>query len=267
MPWTLATWNVNSLRVRLPHLLDWLATQAPDVVCLQETKLEDDLFPYDELAAAGYASVASGQRAYNGVAVLTRVPRAASMDDVVTGIPGFPDEQKRILAVTVGDVRVVCLYVPNGQSVGSDKYDYKLRWFGSLTTWLAGELTRHPRLAVLGDFNVAPEERDVHDPRRWENSVLFSERERAALRAVMAAGLTDAFRLFDQPERSYSWWDYRLLSFQKKRGLRIDHILVSPALAGDCIGCVIDVEPRKLERPSDHAPVLATFKDPVEVPA
>ncbi len=269
VPWTLATWNVNSLNVRLPHVLDWLATQAPDVVCLQETKLEDEAFPYDELAAAGYASVASGQKSYNGVAVLTRVPRAASLDDVVTGIPDFPDEQKRILAVTVGDVRVVCLYVPNGQAVGTEKYAYKLRWFESLTAWLARELARHPKLAVLGDFNVAPEERDVWSPARWSGSVLFSEPERAALRAVMAAGLTDSFRLFDQPERSYSWWDYRLLSFQKKRGLRIDHILVSPVLARECIGCVIDVEPRKLERPSDHAPVLATFKDPdpVEVTA
>ena len=261
MPWTLATWNVNSLKVRLPHLLNWLATQAPDIVALQETKMADDVFPYDELAAAGYASVASGQKTYNGVAVLTRVPRAASMDDVVTGIPGFPDEQKRILAVTVGDVRVVCLYVPNGQAVGTDKYRYKLSWFESLTTWLEEELKRHPRLAVLGDFNVAPEDRDVHDPKAWANSVLFSEPEKAALRAVMAAGLTDSFRLFDQPERSYSWWDYRLLSFQKKRGLRIDHILVSAPLARECIGCVIDVEPRRLERPSDHAPVIATFKD------
>ena len=261
MPWTLATWNVNSLKVRLPHLLDWLARQTPDIVALQETKLEDEAFPYDELAAAGYASIASGQRAYNGVAVLTRVPRAASMDDMVTGIPGFPDEQKRILAVTVGDVRVVCLYVPNGQAVGTDKYHYKLAWFASLTAWLKEELVRHPRIAVLGDFNVAPEDRDVHDPQRWAGSVLFSEPEKAALGAVVAAGFADAFRLFDQPERSYSWWDYRLLSFQKKKGLRIDHILVSPALARECTGCVIDVEPRRLERPSDHAPVLATFRE------
>lgn len=261
MAWTLATWNVNSLKVRLPHLLGWLATQAPDIVGLQETKLADEAFPYDELAAAGYASIASGQKTYNGVAVLTRVPRAASMDDVVTGIPGFPDEQKRILAVTVGDVRVVDLYVPNGQSVGSDKYAYKLAWFESLTRWLEEELVRHPRMAVMGDFNVAPEDRDVHDPKAWANSVLFSPRERAALQAVMAAGFTDAFRLFDQPERSFSWWDYRLLSFQKKRGLRIDHILVSPALSRECTGCIIDVEPRKLERPSDHAPVIATFRE------
>jgi exodeoxyribonuclease III len=259
--WTLATWNVNSLKVRLPHLLTWLATHAPDIVALQETKVADEAFPYDELAAAGYASVASGQKTYNGVALLTRVPRAASMDDLVTGIPGFPDEQKRILAATVGDTRVVCLYVPNGQSVGSDKYAYKLRWMESLTSWLKGELVRHPRLAVLGDFNVAPEDRDVHDPKAWANSVLFSPPERQALQAVMAAGLTDAFRLFDQPERSFSWWDYRLLSFQKKRGLRIDHILVSPALARECTGCIIDVEPRRLERPSDHAPVIATFRD------
>lgn len=259
MPWTLATWNVNSLKVRLPRLLEWLAQHAPDVVALQETKTTDDHFPYDELAAAGYASVASGQKTYNGVAILTRVPRAAAMGDLVTAIPGFTDEQKRVLAVTVGDTRIIDLYVPNGQAVGSDKYAYKLAWFAALRDWLEGELARHPRLAVLGDFNVAPEDRDVHDPAAWVGQVLVSEPERAALRGLFALGLDDAFRRFDQPERSYSWWDYRMLAFQKKRGLRIDHILVSPALAADCTACTIDVEPRRGERPSDHAPVIATF--------
>ena len=259
MAWTLATWNVNSLKVRLPRLLAWLADHAPDVVALQETKLVDDVFPYDELAAAGYASVAAGQKTYNGVAVLTRVPRAASMDDVVTAIPGFADEQKRVLAVTVGDTRIIDLYVPNGQEVGSEKYAYKLAWFAALTPWLRDEMARHPRLAVLGDFNVAPEDRDVHDPAAWAGQVLVSDAEREALRGLFALGLADSFRLFDQPERSWSWWDYRMLAFQKKRGLRIDHILVSPGLAADCTACTIDAEQRKGERPSDHAPVIATF--------
>ncbi len=259
MAWTLATWNVNSLKVRLPRLLAWMAGHAPDVLALQETKLTDDVFPYDELAAAGYASVASGQKTYNGVAVLTRVPRAAAMDDVVTAIPGFDDPQKRVLAVTIGDTRVVDLYVPNGQEVGSDKYAYKLAWFAALTPWLREELARHPRLAVLGDFNVAPEDRDVHDPAAWAGKVLCSEPEREALRGLFALGLADSFRLFDQPERSYSWWDYRMLAFQKKQGLRIDHILVSPALAADCTACTIDVAERKGDKPSDHAPVVATF--------
>ena len=259
MPWTLATWNVNSLKVRLPHLRAWLAEHAPDVVALQETKLTDDAFPYDELAAAGYASTAAGQKTYNGVAVLTRVPRAAGTGDVVTAIPGFSDDQKRVLAVTIGDTRVVDVYCPNGQEVGSEKYAYKLAWFAALATWLRDELARHPRLAVLGDFNVAPEDRDVHDPAAWAGKILFSEPEKEALRALGALGLADAFRLFDQPERSYSWWDYRMLAFQKKQGLRIDHILVSPALAADCTACTIDVAPRKAERPSDHAPVIATF--------
>ena len=260
MALTVATWNVNSLKVRLPHLTDWLAKHAPDVVALQETKTEDDAFPYDELAAAGYASTASGQKTYNGVAVLTRVPLAAAPGDVLTAIPGFADEQKRVLAVTVGDVRVVDVYIPNGQSVDSDKYRYKLAWLAALTAWLREEIARHPKLVLLGDYNIAPEDRDVHDPKEWAGQVLFSEPEKAAFRGLVALGLADAFRLFEQPERAYSWWDYRMLAFQKKRGLRIDHILVTPALAKACTACTIDVEPRRAERPSDHAPVLARFE-------
>jgi exodeoxyribonuclease-3 len=260
MSLTVATWNVNSLKVRLPHLTDWLAKHAPDVVALQETKLEDDAFPYDELAALGYASTASGQRTYNGVAVLTRVPRAAAPGAVVTAIPGFADEQKRVLAVTVGDVRVIDVYVPNGESVDSDKYRYKLAWLGALTAWLRDELARHPKLVLLGDYNIAPEDRDVHDPKEWAGRVLFSEPEKEAFRGLVGLGLADAFRLFEQPERSYSWWDYRMLAFPKKRGLRIDHILVTPALAKACTACTIDVEPRRAERPSDHAPVLVRFE-------
>jgi len=259
MALTVATWNVNSLKVRLPHLLAWVAEYAPDVVALQETKLTDDAFPYDELAAAGYASTASGQKTYNGVAVLTRVPRAAAPGDVVKAIPGFPDEQKRVLAVTVGDVRVVDVYIPNGQSVDSDKYRYKLSWLAALTAWLRQEIARHPKLVLLGDYNIAPEDRDVHDPKAWAGQVLFSEPEKEAFRGLVALGLTDAFRLFEQPERAYSWWDYRMLAFPKKNGLRIDHILVTPALAKACTSCTIDVEPRRAERPSDHAPVVARF--------
>jgi exodeoxyribonuclease-3 len=252
----LATWNVNSLKVRLPHLLDWLAAARPDVLCLQETKIEDAKFPVAELQAAGYRAAYSGQRTYNGVAILSRQPAA----DVTPGLFGFPDEHKRVIAATFQDMRVICLYAPNGQAPGTDKYAYKLRWYEALATWLAEELARHPRLAVLGDLNVAPEARDVHDPKRWEGQIHFSEPERAALQSVMQVGLADAFRLFPQPEKLFSWWDYRLLAFQRNWGLRIDHILLSEALAKRCMACTIDKEPRKRERPSDHAPVIAELR-------
>lgn len=247
----IATWNVNSLRVRLPHLLDWLARHRPDAMCLQETKCDDAAFPAAELAAAGYCALHSGQRSYNGVAILTRRPAA----EVCRAIPRFADEASRVLAADFEGVRIVSVYVPNGQLVGSEKYDYKLRWMAALRDWLAGELAAAPRLAVLGDYNVAPEPRDVHDPALWEGRVLFSPPERAALAALFGLGLADAFRLFEQPERSYTWWDYRMMAFRRKMGLRIDHILLSPELARACRACAIDVEPRKLERPSDHAPV------------
>ena len=253
----LATWNVNSLKVRLPQLLEWLGRERPDVVCLQETKMEDAVFPAAEIRAAGYEVVFSGQRTYNGVAVLSTAP----LEDVSAGIPGFADEQKRVLAVTRNGVRVVCAYVPNGQSVGSDKYEYKLRWFAALRNYLAAELARHPQLALAGDFNVAPEDRDVHDPKAWEGQVHVSEPERAAWRALIEAGTVDAFRAFEQPEKSYSWWDYRMMGFRRNAGLRIDHILVSPALAARCTGVSIDKEPRRLERPSDHTPVIAEFRN------
>jgi exodeoxyribonuclease-3 len=248
----LVTWNVNSLKVRLPQLLDWLAAHAPDVVCLQETKLEDVNFPAQALRAAGYEAAYSGQKTYNGVAILSRAPAR----DVSAGIPGFADEQKRVIAATVDGVRVVCVYVPNGQSVGSDKYAYKLRWLEALRDWLAAELKAHDRLTVLGDYNVAPENEDVHDPKQWEGQVLFSEPERAALRQLVALGLRDAFRLFPQPEKSFTWWDYRMNAFKRGMGLRIDHILLSEPLAASCGACAIDVEARKVERPSDHAPVV-----------
>ena len=251
----LATWNVNSLRVRLPHLLDWLAAHSPDAMCLQETKCEEGQFPAAELMAAGYCSLHNGQRTYNGVAILTRAPGA----EVCRAIPDFADDQSRVLAADHDGVRVISVYVPNGQSVGSDKYDYKLRWMEALARWLEGELARHPRIAVMGDFNVAPEERDVHDPRMWEGRVLFSLPERAALKRLADAGFVDAFRLFEQPERSYTWWDYRMMAFRRKMGLRIDHILLSPPLEARCTACIIDKAPRKLEQPSDHTPVIATL--------
>ncbi len=251
----LATWNVNSLKVRLPHLTDWLVQARPDIVCLQELKLEDAKFPHAELAAAGYAAACLGQKTYNGVAILARAAPA----DIHMGIPGFADEQKRVIAATADGTRIVCVYCPNGQAVGSDKYDYKLRWFAALKDYLAQELKRHPRLAVAGDFNVAPEDRDVHAPKAWEGQVHDSEPERAAWRALLALGLKDSFRLFEQPEKIYSWWDYRMMAFRRNAGLRIDQILVSPELAQRCVACSIDKAPRKLERPSDHAPVVAEF--------
>ena len=249
----LATWNVNSLKVRLPQVLDWLATAQPDVLCLQELKLEDKAVPVAEIEAAGYRVAFSGQKTYNGVAILAR----GEIKDVGRDIPGFDDPQKRVICATVDDMRVVCGYFPNGQEVGSDKYDYKLRWLAALTEWLRGELAFHPRLALLGDYNIAPEDRDVHDPDAWRGKILCSEPERAAFRALIDLGFADAFRLFEQPEKSFSWWDYRMMAFRRNMGLRIDHILLSAPLAARCTACAIDKAPRKLERPSDHAPVLA----------
>ena len=252
----LATWNVNSLKVRLPQVLDWLATAQPDALCLQELKLEDKAFPLAEIEAAGYQVAFSGQKTYNGVAILAR----HELTDVSRDIPGFDDPQKRVIAATVGGVRVICGYFPNGQEVGSDKYEYKLRWLAALTAWLREELVRHPRLALLGDYNIAPDDRDVHDPVAWQGRILCSEPERAAFRALIDLGLTDAFRLFEQPEKSFSWWDYRMMGFRRNLGLRIDHVLLSPPLAATCTACSIDKAPRKLERPSDHAPVIAELR-------
>ena len=246
----LATWNVNSLKVRLPALGDWLGAAKPDVVCLQETKLEDAKFPRAELEAAGYGAAFSGQKTYNGVAILSK----KELSEVNAE---FPDEQKRFIAATVEGTRIICVYCPNGQAVGSEKYGYKLRWFASLRERLKEELARHPRLAVLGDFNVAPEDRDVHDPEAWEGQVHVSAPERAAWRALLALGLKDAFRLFPQAENVFSWWDYRTRAFSRNAGLRIDQILLSAELAARCTACAVDVGPRRGERPSDHAPVIA----------
>ena len=249
----LATWNVNSLKMRLPRLLDWLAAQQPDALGLQETKTEDSKFPAMELAAAGYSAAFSGQKTYNGVAILTRQPAT----DVRVDMPEFSDDHKRVIAATIGDVRFVCFYVPNGQAVDSDKYQYKLRWLAAATAYLRHELARHPRLAVVGDINIAPEDRDVHDPDLWRGQVLCTDAERAAFADWLALGLKDAFRLFDQPPKTFSWWDYRMLAFPKNNGLRIDHILLSPALASACSACYVDRAQRKGEKPSDHAPVIA----------
>jgi len=252
----LATWNVNSLKVRLPQVIEWLARQQPDVLCLQETKTEDGAFPAIALQATGYQCVFAGQKTYNGVAILSRQPATG----VAVGIPGFPDEQKRVIAATVAGLRVICAYFPNGQSVGSDKYAYKLAWIEALTAWLRQEMTGHPRLALAGDFNVAPEARDVHDPAAWEGQVLCSPPEREAFGRLVALGLADAFRLFDQAEPGYTWWDYRMAAFRRNLGLRIDHILLSRPLAETCLACGVDRLPRQAERPSDHAPVVAELR-------
>ncbi|HVL75942.1 MAG TPA: exodeoxyribonuclease III [Noviherbaspirillum sp.] len=251
----LATWNVNSLKVRLPQVLQWLAENPVDVLCIQETKLTDDKFPQAEIEAAGYASVFTGQKTYNGVAILSKHP----FSEVVRNNPLFEDEQQRIIGATIEGMRVVCAYVPNGQAVGSDKYQYKLRWLGALREWLGEELKTHENLALLGDYNIAPDERDVHDPAAWEGQVLFSEPEREHFRELLALGFKDAFRLFEQPEKTFSWWDYRMMAFRRNMGLRIDHILLSAPLAARCSACAIDRAPRKWEQPSDHAPVVATL--------
>lgn len=253
----LGTWNVNSLAVRLPQLLAWLATEQPDVLVLQETKLTDDKFPAAELAEAGWRAAWFGQKTYNGVAVLAR----EQPQDVVRNIPGFGDEQARVIAATVGGLRVVGAYFPNGQAPGSEKFDYKLAWIRALRDWLRDELARHPRLVLMGDFNIAPEDRDVHDPVAWAGQILCTDEERTHFRALLGLGLVDAYRLFEQPDKCWSWWDYRQLAFRRDQGLRIDHVLVSQALAGAVAACGIDRAPRRHERPSDHAPVLLTLAD------
>lgn len=251
----IATWNVNSLRVRLPHVLQWLAAVQPDVLAIQETKTVDEQFPLAELQAAGYSAVFAGQKTYNGVAILNKSPAT----EVVTDIPGLDDPQRRILAATIDGVRVVNLYVVNGSEVGSDKYAYKLAWLAKVTAWLQQQAALYPKLVVLGDFNIAPEDRDVHDPVAWGDGILCSPAERAALQAMQALGLSDTFRQFAQPEKSFSWWDYRAAGFRRNHGLRIDLILASQLLAAACLSCVIDREPRTWEKPSDHTPVIAEF--------
>ncbi|GLQ91326.1 exodeoxyribonuclease III [Dyella acidisoli] len=251
----IASWNVNSLKVRIPHLTQWLADARPDVVALQETKLEDAKFPVDELAAAGYQAIYAGQKTYNGVAILARNDAGLSFEDVITDIPGLDDPQRRILAATVGGVRVVDLYVVNGKAVGDEKYTYKLHWLEKVHAFLAKEIQRHPKLVVLGDFNIAPDDRDVYDAPAWGEEVLCSPPERAALKAITELGLHDSFRLFEQDAGHYSWWDYRQGAFRRNMGLRIDLILLGDALKSSAKSATIDREPRRWERPSDHTPV------------
>lgn len=251
----IATWNVNSIRVRLPQVLEWLKQENPDVLCLQETKITDENFPVDVFRGSGYQAIYAGQKTYNGVATISRAPA----EKIVVTLPGADGVQKRFLAAVINGVRVINVYVPNGEEVGSEKYSYKLSWLEALEKYLAGQLKNHAQLVLLGDYNIAPEESDVHDPKLWEGHVLFSDKERAAFQRLIRSGLTDVFRKFEQPEKSFSWWDYRAGGFRRNHGLRIDHILCSPGLAERCSACRIDTNPRRHERPSDHAPVIAQF--------
>lgn len=254
-PIKVVTWNVNSLRVRLPQVLDWAEQHAPDLLCLQETKLPDGDFPRSEIEAAGYHVLYAGQKTYNGVAIMSR----AQGGDMVTDLPGLDDTQRRVLGASFGDLRVLNVYVPNGQSVGSDKYAYKLDWLKKLRSYVGRQLKVYKKFILLGDFNIAPADEDVHDPDLWRNSVLFSEPERAAFMSLVKLGLHDSFRLFEQAPDTFSWWDYRAAAFRRNRGLRIDHVLCSGVLAERCRACFIDKVPRGWERPSDHAPVVAEF--------
>jgi exodeoxyribonuclease-3 len=258
----LATWNVNSLAVRLPQVLEWLVANPVDVLVLQETKLTDDKFPHAEIQAAGYAVQWFGQKTYNGVALISRSPAL----QVVKNIPGFDDEMARVIAGSVGGVRVIGAYFPNGQAPDSDKFVYKMRWQDALHDWVQAELAAHPALVLMGDFNVAPDDRDVYDPVGWHNQIHCTPQERAQFQRLLALGLVDAFRLFEQPIKSWSWWDYRNLAFRKNQGLRIDHILVSQALVPQVQACSIDKLPRKNDRPSDHAPVIVTMSESAPAP-
>ncbi len=250
-----ATWNVNSMNVRQGHVVEWLQSQDPDVLVLQEIKQPTDKFPADALHAIGYRSIASGQKTYNGVAVISK----AEATDPVTELPGLDDPQRRVLATTIEGIRIIDLYVPNGSEVGSDKYRYKLGWLASLRDYVQAEMRQHEDLVVLGDFNIAPADEDVHDPEKWGDAILCSPLERQALAALVDLGLTDVFRKFDQPEKTFSWWDYRAAGFRRNAGLRIDLILSSASMAERCTASYVDKEPRSWDRPSDHAPVIAEF--------
>ena len=251
----IATWNVNSMKVRLPHVVEWLQANDPDVLVLQEIKQLTENFPADELQAIGYRSIASGQKTYNGVAVIGKTP----CTDAITDFPDFQDPQRRVLACTIGDVRVIDLYIPNGSEVGSEKYAYKLEWLASLKRFLESEMQQHENVVVLGDFNIAPADEDVHDPEKWGDAILCSPLERAALTSLLDLGLTDVFRKFEHPEKTFSWWDYRAAGFRRNAGLRIDLILTSASMTQRCTASYVDKEPRAWERPSDHAPVVAEF--------
>lgn len=256
---SLATWNVNSLKVRLPHLLQWLQANPVDLLGLQELKLTDENFPLAELDELGYGAVYAGQKTYNGVAILYKKATMPVPVDVEVNLPSFPDEQKRVIAASFGDLRFISAYVVNGSEVGSDKFEYKKAWLDALLNDCSKWLAQYPKLALVGDYNIAPDDRDVHDPVAWAGQVLCSEEERSRFRALLGLGLVDSFRLFEQPAKTYSWWDYRMLGFQKNKGLRIDHVLLSQPLAASCTASLIDRAPRKWEKPSDHAPAVATL--------
>lgn len=249
----IASWNVNSLRVRLPQVLEWLELSQVDVLALQETKTQDPDFPREEIESAGYEVVYSGQKTYNGVAIIAK----QSPQDIVTDVEGLDDPQRRILVATVGDIRVINLYVVNGSEVGSEKFEYKLHWLEQVTKHINIELEKHKKVVVLGDFNIAPDDRDVHDPEAWQGKILCSDDERTALNKILDLGFKDTFRLFDQEEQLFSWWDYRGGGFRRNHGLRIDLILASDVLK--CKSSCIDKTPRSWERPSDHTPVIAEF--------
>ena len=251
----IATWNVNSMNVRLPHVVEWLQSHEPDVLVLQEIKQLTEKFPTEALQEIGYHSIASGQKTYNGVAVISKNPAT----DPVTDFPDLDDPQRRILASTVDDIRIVDLYIPNGSEVGSEKYEYKLNWLKSLRNFLEAEMQRHENVVVLGDFNIAPADADVYDPEKWGDAILCSPLERQALRELFELGLTDVFRKFEHPEGTFSWWDYRAAGFRRNAGLRIDLILTSDSMTERCKASYVDKEPRAWERPSDHAPVVAEF--------
>ncbi len=252
----IATWNVNSLKVRLPQVLEWLAGRPElTVLALQETKLEDHAFPKAEIEAAGFHVAYVGQKTYNGVALISRAP----LLDVQFNLPNYEDPQKRVIAATVDGVRVIGAYVVNGQALDSEKYPYKLAWLDALIAWVGEQLQQHDQLVLVGDFNIAPEDRDVHDPAKWAGDVLVSPPERERFQQLLDLGLVDSFRLFEQAEKSFTWWDYRMMGFRRNAGLRIDHVLLSRPLAERCTACEVDKEPRRVERPSDHAPVIATL--------
>ena len=252
----IATWNVNSLRVRLPQVLDWIGENQPDVLAIQETKLQDENFPVQEIELAGYRVSYVGQKTYNGVAILSK----SSLNNITKELPGDVDQQRRILSGTIGKLRIINVYVPNGASLDSDKYQYKLKWLDCLSRYVKQELAKHPYLIILGDFNIAPEDRDVHDPLAWQDCVLVSEPERKAFADLLNLGLCDAFRLHNDKNDQFSWWDYRAGAFYKNRGMRIDHILVSEPLISQCANCIIDKSLRALKRPSDHTLVVVEFE-------
>ena len=256
MLFKIATWNVNSIRVRLPQILDWIDKEQPDILTLQETKTPDEHFPKAEIEATGYHVVYSGEKTYNGVATLSK----KTPKEKITDFPNLDDPARRILGLTFDDLRILNVYVPNGSSIDSDKYIYKLNWLKSLNDYLTKQLITYSKLIILGDFNIAPADQDVYDPKAWEGQILVSEPERNALKTLLKTGLVDAFRLFDHdPKNAYSWWDYRFGAFRRNMGLRLDLILISQPLVDYCRSCEIDKSPRKLKQPSDHTPVVATF--------